>query len=96
MLYLNLSKAISLNTASLPLANVFYPAVHGAISYGQKKQTASVAVLPASVRFPSHWPLTPSVTSVTSDANDRSDNEMIPGAVHRSPDINLSAEENLN
>ena len=35
--------------------------------------------------------LAPSVTSV---ANDKGDNEMIPGAVHRSPDICLTAEEN--
>ena len=28
-------------------------------------------------------------------ANDKDDNEMIPGAVHRSPDICLTAEENL-
>ena len=27
-------------------------------------------------------------------ANDKGDNEMIPGAVHRSPDICLTAEEN--
>ena len=39
--------------------------------------------------------LTPSVTSLTSVANDKSDNEMIPGAVHRSPGICLQAEENL-
>ena len=36
-------------------------------------------------------PLTPSVASV---AKDKDDNEMIPGAVHRSPGIYLSAEEN--
>ena len=32
--------------------------------------------------------------SVTSVANDKGDNEMIPGAVHRCPDISLTAEEN--
>ena len=51
----------------------------------------SVAVPPAPVRDPSQRPLAPSVTSV---ANDKGDNEMIPGAVHRSPDICLKAEEN--
>ena len=40
-------------------------------------------------------PLAPSVTSVMSVANDKGDNEMIPGAVHRSPGIYLTAEENL-
>jgi hypothetical protein len=51
-------------------------------------------------------PFAPSVVSVTSVANDKGDNEMIPsvandkgdnemipGAVHRSPDICLTAEE---
>ena len=38
--------------------------------------------------------LAPSVASVTSVANDVGDNEMMPGAVHRSPDICLTAEEN--
>jgi hypothetical protein len=33
------------------------------------------------VRIPSQWSLAPNVTSVTS-ANDKSDNEMIPGAWH--------------
>ena len=35
-----------------------------------------------------------SVAAVTSVANDKDDNEMIRGAVHRSPGICLSAEEN--
>ena len=48
---------------------------------------------PAPVRVYSQTPLTPSVTSVTSVANDKGD-EMIPGAVHRSPGICLKAEEN--
>jgi len=43
-----------------------------------------VAVLPASVRAPSQWLLAPSVALVTSVANDKGDNEMILGAVHRS------------
>ena len=36
-----------------------------------------------------------SVASVMSVTNDESDNEIILGAVHRSPDICLTAEENL-
>ena len=53
-----------------------------------------MAVHPAPVRVSKQRPLAPSVTSVTSVANDKDDNEMIPGAVHRSPDICLMAEEN--
>ena len=45
-------------------------------------------------RVPDQRPLTSSVTSVTSVANDKGDNEMIPGAVHRSTVICLTAEEN--
>ena len=37
--------------------------------------------------------LAPSVASVTSVANDKGDDEMIPGAVHRSPGIYLTAEK---
>ena len=58
-----------------------------------KKLHASMAVLPAPVRVPSHKLLAPSVTSFTSVANDTGDNEMIPGAVHKSPGICLTAEE---
>ena len=54
----------------------------------------AAAVSPAPVRVPSQWPLDPSVVSVTSVANGKGDNEMILGAVHRSPDIYLTAEEN--
>ena len=36
----------------------------------------------------------PSVASVTSVANDKGDNEMILGAMHRSPDNCLTVEEN--
>ena len=53
-------------------------AVHGAIGCGQKKLHASVA---APVRVPSQRPLALSVASVMLVANDRGDNEMIPGAV---------------
>ena len=46
------------------------------------------------VRVPSQRPLAPSVASVTSIANDKGDNEIILAAVHRSPGICLTAEEN--
>ena len=59
-----------------------------------KKLSVSVAVPRAPVRVPSQMPLAPSVASVTSVANDKGDNEMILGAVHRSPGICLTAEEN--
>ena len=58
-----------------------------------KKLSVSVAVPPAPVRVPSQRPLAPSVLSVKSVANDKGDNEMILGAVHRSPGICLTAEE---
>ena len=58
---------------------------------GQKKLSVSVAVPPAPVRIPSQRPLAPGVASVTSVAND---NEIILGAVYRSPGICLTAEEN--
>ena len=54
-----------------------------------------MAVPPAPVRVPSHRPLDSSITSVTSVANDKGDNEMILEAVHRSPGIYLTAEGNL-
>ena len=53
-----------------------------------------VEVPPAFVRVPSQRPLAPSVASVTSVTNDKVDNEMILGAVHRSPGICLTAKEN--
>ena len=53
-----------------------------------------MAVPPAPVRVPSQRSLTPNVTSVTSVANDKGGNEMIPGAVHRSCGICLTAKEN--
>ena len=52
---------------------------------------------PATVQVPR--PLTPSVTSVLSVANDVADNEIIPRAGHRSPGICFTAEktpENLS
>ena len=54
-----------------------------------RKLLASVAVPPAPVRVPSQGPLAPSFASVTSVANYKGDNEMIKGAVHRSPDLQL-------
>ena len=59
-----------------------------------KKLIISVAVPPAPVRVPSQRPLIPSVVSVTSVANDKGNNEMILGPVHRFPGICLTAEEN--
>ena len=56
----------------------------------KKKLLVSMAVPPTPVQVPSQRPLAPSVTSV---ANDKSDNEMIPRAAHRSPGICLTAEE---
>ena len=53
-----------------------------------------MAVPPAPVRVPSQRPIAPSVASVTSVANDKGNNEMILGAVHRSPGICITAEEN--
>ena len=47
------------------------------------------------MRVPRQRLLAASVASVTSVANDKGDNEMILGAVHRSPGICLTAEENL-
>ena len=55
------------------------------------KKTFSVP--PAPVRGPSLRTLALSVASVTSVANDKGDNVMILGAVHRSPGICLTAEE---
>ena len=43
---------------------------------------------------PSQKSLVPSVASVTSVANDKDDNKMIPGGVHESPGICLTAEQN--
>ena len=59
-----------------------------------KKLLVSVAVPLAPVPVPSQRPLAPNVASVTSVANYKGDNEMILGAVHRSPSICLTAEEN--
>ena len=53
-----------------------------------------MAVPPARVQIPSQRLLAPCVTSVTLVANDKGDNEMILGAVHRFPGICLTAEEN--
>ena len=59
-----------------------------------KKLLVSVAVSPALARVPNQRPLAPSVASVTSVVNDKCDYEIILGAVHRSPGICLTAEEN--
>ena len=60
----------------------------------KKQLLVSVAVSPVSVWVPSQRPLAPSVAVVTLVANDKVDYEMILGAVHRSPGICLTAEEN--
>ena len=59
-----------------------------------KNLVPSVAVPPAPVRVPSKRLLAPNVTPVTSVANGKGDNEMIPVDVHRSPGIYLMTEEN--
>ena len=59
-----------------------------------KELLVSVGVSPALFWIPSQRPLAPSVASVMSVANDRGDNEMILGPVHRSAGICLKAEEN--
>ena len=69
------------------------PVVHGAMGSGQKN-FVSVAVPPAPVRVPSQRPLAPSVASVKSVTNDKGGNPMILRAVHRSPGICLTAEQN--
>ena len=51
------------------------------------------AMPPAPLWVPSQRPLATSVASVTSVANDKGDNEMILGAVHRSPGICLTTGE---
>ena len=71
-----------------PLAPI--PAVHGAMGCGHKSFKL-VWRCHQLVLFRGRRPLAPSVMSVT---NDKGDNEMIPGAVHRSPAIYLRAEEN--
>ena len=53
-----------------------------------------MAVPPAPVLVPSQRLHKPSATSVTSVANDKDDNEVILGTVHRSLGICLTAEEN--
>ena len=49
-----------------------------------KKLSVSVAVPPAPVRVPTQRSLASSVATVTSVANDKGDNEIILGVVHRS------------
>ena len=61
-----------------------------------KKLSVSVAVPSDPVRVPSQRLFAPSIASVRSVANDKGDNEMILGTVHRSHGIFLTAEENLS
>ena len=67
------------------------PSSHG---LQPKKPCAGVEVPPASIWIPHQWILAPSVTSVTSVANNNGDNVMVQGAVHRSPLIYLTADKN--
>ena len=53
-----------------------------------------MAVPPTPVQVPGQRLLAPSITLVMSVADDKDDNEMIPGAVHRSSGICLTDEEN--
>ena len=53
-----------------------------------------MVVPPAPVRVPGQRSIAPSIASVTSVANHKGANEIILGAVHRSPDICVTAEEN--
>ena len=85
-----LIKLLLLMLSMLILVTACCPWSHG---LRPKNLSVSVAVPPAPVRVPSQRPLSPSVASVTSVANDKGDNEMILGAVHRSPGIFLTAEE---
>ena len=59
-----------------------------------KKPKANVVVAPTVVWVPSQRSLAPSVALVTSVANDKGDNEMVLGAVHRSSGFFLTAEDN--
>ena len=52
-----------------------------------------MAVPPVPLRVPSQRPLAQSVASVMSVANDKGDNEMILGTVHKSPGISVTADE---
>ena len=56
------------------------------LSAAKKKLLVNVAVPPAPVRVTSQRPLASSIASLMLVANDKGDNEMILGAVHRSPD----------
>ena len=61
-------------------------------SHGLRPKKLSVSVAPVPV--PSQRSLALRVASVSSVFNDKADNEMILGVVHRSPGICLTAEEN--
>ena len=77
----------------LLIMNICCPCSHG-LRPKKKQLLVSVAEPPAPVRVPCQRPLVPSVASVTSVANDKIDNETTLGAVHSSPGICLTAEEN--
>ena len=65
------------------------------ISFKLFKLLASMTVPPPPVRVPSQRPLAPSVASLTSVANYKGDNEMIPGAVHRASGTCLTEEKKI-
>ena len=52
-----------------------------------------MVLLPVPVQVPSQMPLAPSVAQSRRSTINKGDNEMIPGAVQRSPGIYLTAEE---
>ena len=72
----------------------YAPAVHGAMGCGQKSFKLVWRCHQLLFGFPAKGYFAPSFPSVTSVANDKGDNEMILGAVHRSPGICLTAKEN--
>ena len=58
-----------------------------------KNFQTSLVVPPAPLRIHSQRPLAPNVASVTSVPNDKGDNEMILGAVHRKPQLEEPSDE---
>ena len=63
-------------------------------SHGLLKKIASMTVPPAPIRVPTNVHFPRMLRQSRLSANDKGDNKMIPGTVHRSPDIYLKAEVN--
>ena len=83
--------SISARVSRILRLDGLHPVVHGAKGCSQK----SFKLMPAApIRVSSQRLLTQSVTSVMSVANDKGNNEIILGAVHRPLSICLTAEEN--